>query len=71
MNLWSWWPGAKLRDLGILGMNRRNAEFLLVSNPRRLYPMVDDKLRTKALAETARNRGAGTLRRHRNQSPDP
>ena len=43
----------RLKKLGILGMNRRNAEFLLVRNPRRLYPLVDDKLRTKTLATEA------------------
>ena len=42
-----------MRELGILGMNRRNAEYLLPRNPRRLYPLVDDKLRTKALAQQA------------------
>jgi alpha-L-glutamate ligase-like protein len=34
-------------------MNRRNAEFILPHNPRRLYPLVDDKLKTKRLAEAA------------------
>lgn len=45
--------GRRLEEQGILGMNRRNAEFLLVRNPRRLYPLVDDKLRTKKLAQEA------------------
>ncbi len=39
------------RGLGILGMNRRNAEFLLPENPRKRYPWVDDKLKTKLLLE--------------------
>jgi alpha-L-glutamate ligase-like protein len=43
----------RLKELGILGMNRRNAEFLLPRNPRELYQLVDDKLRTKELAEHA------------------
>jgi alpha-L-glutamate ligase-like protein len=47
-----WWS-RRLAEKGILGMNRRNAEFLLVRNPRRLYPLVDDKLQTKKLAEKA------------------
>ncbi len=34
---------------GILGMNRRNADFTLAKNPRKFYPLVDDKLRTKEL----------------------
>ncbi len=46
-------PFGRLAELGMLGMNRRNAEFLLVRNPRRLFPLVDDKLRTKELAERA------------------
>ncbi|MGJ8644241.1 MAG: alpha-L-glutamate ligase-like protein [Luteolibacter sp.] len=51
-----WWhrwfrtPG-ELRDLGVVGINMRNARFLLPNNPRRLYELVDNKLRTKALAE--------------------
>ena len=42
---------ADLRRAGVLGINRRNIEFTLGENPRRLYPLVDDKLRTKALCE--------------------
>lgn len=51
-----WWhrwfrtPG-ELRQLGVVGINMRNARFLLPNNPRRLYRLVDDKIRTKALAE--------------------
>jgi alpha-L-glutamate ligase-like protein len=33
-----------------LGINQRNAEYTLVVNPRRFYPLVDDKLLTKRLA---------------------
>lgn len=40
----------RLRVQGILGINRRNAAVLREWNPRRLYPLVDDKLRTKRLA---------------------
>lgn len=43
-------PGALARR-GILGINRRNAAYILQYNPRHLYPLVDDKLRTKALAQ--------------------
>jgi alpha-L-glutamate ligase-like protein len=39
-----------LRDAGVLGMNRRNAEYIMRSNPRTAYPLVDDKLLTKHLA---------------------
>ena len=39
-----------LRERGVLGINRRNADYVRVLNARRLYPLVDDKLRTKELA---------------------
>jgi alpha-L-glutamate ligase-like protein len=40
-----------LKDVGILGMNRRNAEYIMRCNPRSSFPLVDDKLLTKRLAE--------------------
>jgi alpha-L-glutamate ligase-like protein len=40
----------KLHAAGVLGINRRNSDYTLVYNPRRLYPLVDDKLITKKLA---------------------
>ena len=43
----------RLRAAGVLGMNRRNLEYLMEVNPRGNYPRVDDKLRTKRLAEQA------------------
>lgn len=45
-------PGA-LRAAGVLGINARNAGYTLRHNPRRLYPNVDDKIRTKTLCEAA------------------
>jgi len=39
-----------MRQLGILGMNQRNHRFISPYNPRALYPLVDDKLKTKHLA---------------------
>jgi hypothetical protein len=45
-------PG-QLRRAGVLGINCRNGGYVLPYNPRRLYPLVDDKLRTKRLAEEA------------------
>jgi alpha-L-glutamate ligase-like protein len=39
----------RLKQLGILGMNRRNAACILDHNPRRLFPLVDDKSRMHAL----------------------
>ena len=43
----------KLTQAGVLGLNRRNAEYTLWHNPRHLYPLVDDKLTTKTLAQQA------------------
>jgi alpha-L-glutamate ligase-like protein len=40
----------KLHEAGVLGLNERNAEFIMRLNPRRLYPRVDDKALTKRLA---------------------
>jgi alpha-L-glutamate ligase-like protein len=42
-----------LRKAGVVGLNRRNAEYTLRYNARLLYPLVDDKLRTKKLAQEA------------------
>lgn len=38
---------------GVLGINRRNIQYTLRCNDRRLYPLVDDKLLTKRLCEEA------------------
>ena len=43
----------RLRDRGILSINQRNSDFVLRYNQRRLYPLVDDKLKTKRLALNA------------------
>ena len=40
-------PWTRLRDRGVLGINERNIRFTLGENPRRLYPLVDNKLKTK------------------------
>ena len=40
----------ELRRRGVVGMNQRNAWFIAELNPRRNYPLVDDKLVTKKLA---------------------
>ncbi len=42
-----------LKKMGILGMNGRNVEFIAQYNPRKFYPLVDDKLLTKGLATKA------------------
>src|SRR5436309_9792179 len=46
---WLFTAARRLRELGILGMNRRNAECILDHNPRARFPVVDDKLRLHAL----------------------
>ena len=43
----------KLKSLGIIGMNQRNFGLISRYNPRHLYPLVDDKLKTKLLAQRA------------------
>jgi len=40
-----------LEGMGVLGMNRRNVEYIMRLNPRSSYPLVDDKVLTKRLAE--------------------
>lgn len=50
-----------LRQKGILGMNRRNAEYIMACNPRSAYPTVDDKALTKELASA---NGIPTPRTH-------
>lgn len=46
-----WWVmPSRLKEKGILGMNQRNADYIMRYNPRRLYPLVDNKLITKKLA---------------------
>ncbi|HCR96009.1 MULTISPECIES: alpha-L-glutamate ligase-like protein [Halomonas] len=49
LNNWTW--PSRLRDKGIIGMNRRNIRYIGRYNSRRLYPLVDDKLKTKLLAQ--------------------
>lgn len=41
----------RLRDLGVLGMNFRNAGYIMAYNARSAFPLVDDKVQTKRLAE--------------------
>jgi hypothetical protein len=42
---------SRLREHGMLGMNCRNVQFINRYNDRALYPLVDNKLRTKLLAQ--------------------
>jgi alpha-L-glutamate ligase-like protein len=41
----------QLRDAGILGINSRNADYVMRYNARSFFPVVDDKTLTKKLAE--------------------
>lgn len=43
----------KLNAKGVIGLNERNGDIVLPYNPRHLYPLVDDKIKTKKLAEEA------------------
>ncbi|NHN78917.1 alpha-L-glutamate ligase-like protein [Azotobacter chroococcum] len=45
INLWKRWKALEAR--GIMGINRRNADYVLKYNKRSLYPIVDDKIITK------------------------
>ena len=54
---WLFRAARRLRELGILGMNRRNAACILDHNPRARYPVVDDKLR---MADLCRGIGVAT-----------
>ena len=40
----------RLRKIGLVGINQRNADYVLRYNQRKFYPRVDDKLLTKKLA---------------------
>lgn len=42
-----------LRRIGLMGIGQRNADYVLMYNPRKFYPRVDDKLITKKLALAA------------------
>lgn len=49
-----WWKTWKaLEAKGIMGINRRNADYVLKYNKRSLYPIVDDKIITKERAVAA------------------
>jgi len=43
----------KLRAAGVVGINQRNRSYVMAHNPRALYALVDDKVRTKQLANDA------------------
>jgi alpha-L-glutamate ligase-like protein len=49
---WIFTAAKRLKALGVLGMNRRNAACILDHNPRSKYPLVDDKMRLHRLCAT-------------------
>lgn len=51
MSLAATWKA--LRALGVMGINQRNADYIIKYNRRRYYPLVDDKLLTKERAVDA------------------
>src|SRR5579872_4182682 len=46
---WLFRAARRLREQGILGINARNAAYILDHNPRALFPLVDDKLKMRDL----------------------
>ena len=40
----------QLQHRGVMGLNRRNVHYIGKYNPRHLFPLVDDKMKTKSLA---------------------
>ncbi|HYV38732.1 MAG TPA: alpha-L-glutamate ligase-like protein [Gemmataceae bacterium] len=48
---WLFKAARRLKQAGILGMNRRNANYILDHNPRSRFPIVDDKLRMRDLCQ--------------------
>ncbi len=48
MSIWKTWKD--LTAKGVMGINRRNADYVLKYNKRHLYPVVDDKIITKERA---------------------
>ena len=45
-----WKVARQLKSQGVLGINRRNRDYALRYNPRKNYPLVDNKIRTKHVA---------------------
>ena len=40
-----------LKSAGVLGINARNREFVMAHNPRHAFPLVDNKLQSKRIAQ--------------------
>lgn len=54
----------RLKSHGILSINQRNTDFVLRYNPRKLFPLVDDKLKTKKTGSKVWHRGSTFIRYH-------
>lgn len=48
-----WQQIKQLRTQGVMGINQRNTDYILKYNKRQFYPLVDNKIRTKTLAQRA------------------
>ena len=48
----TWLYPGELKQLGILGLNARNAHYLFQSNKRKCHPLVDDKSITKRICKS-------------------
>ena len=57
-----WISPLKLRQLGIMGMNRRNISYISRYNPRDRYPLVDNKLKSKVVAQKGRTMSVADFR---------
>jgi alpha-L-glutamate ligase-like protein len=44
---------SRIKKAGVLGMNRRNVDYIFKHNPRRHYPLLDNKLLTKSVLRQA------------------
>ena len=51
--LWGRWRAIRRRARTVLGMNQRNLHCIYPHNPRRHFPLADDKLQTKTLLQAA------------------
>lgn len=65
----------RLREQGVVGMNKRNVFYIAQHNPRHLYPTVDDKLQTKKLCHehdiaVPKMLGVCRVQPHVNQLPE-
>lgn len=49
-----WAIYTSLKKRGILSINRRNSDYVLKYNKRKYFPLVDDKIKTKELAQAAK-----------------